>query len=303
MKRNFDKFLLGLLWLMTVALATTFWMNTRYGFDIFSAAHWEYLSGLQADRANIKPEFYVSLIIALCIGLIGLYTIVRPRFRKIPMPTESANAPMPAPDQPAPAPQTYNNYANVGGGMRPRSPSSVQSSAMHQPRPQTIPQTRQQQFTPPTQRVNMPTQSTPGPRENPLANEIKATLESAEFIMKPCKRIGKLNNPVVALGYNQVLWIVTSNDSYENMIDAFQTLSTVFEDTLGDSANDITLRGCIISPTTSSNHEMISPFNDIGQFKQFMNGNKNTKPDNFDKELFDAISTYVSTVANYIGKE
>ena len=48
---------------------------------------------------------------------------------------------------------------------------------------------------------------------------------------------------------------------------------------------------------------MISPFNDIGQFKQFMNGNKNTKPDNFDKELFDAISTYVSTVANYIGKE
>lgn len=297
MKRNFDKILLGLLWLMMVALATTFWMNTQYGFNIFSAAHWEYLSGLQADRASIKPEFYISLVFAIFIALIGLYAIVRPRFRKIPMPdSKPAN---PAPSVVASVPQpTYNNASYVP--QRPRSPSSF-SNIVKKPTPrQQAPQ--QQNFTPPTKPMNVSMPTPQKPQANPLSQEINHAFESADYLMKPCQHIGKLNNPVLALGYNQTLWIATSNDSYENMIDAFQTLVTVFEDTLGDSANDITLRGCIISPTSTSDHEMISSFADIEQFKQFVANHKNTQSDDFDKELFEAVSTYVSTVATYIGK-
>ena len=37
--------------------------------------------------------------------------------------------------------------------------------------------------------------------------------------------------------------------------------------------------------------------------KQFISEHPNTKPDDFDSDLFDAISTYISTVMNYIGKE
>ncbi len=300
MRNNFDKFLLGLLWLMTVALATTFWMNIRYGFDIFSGAHWEYLSGLQADRAIIKPEFYISLIFAIGIALIGLYAIVRPRFRKVPMP-QSQSVPA-APTAPTPVAPTMNN--NFVGMQRPKSPVSLNAKMA---RRQT-----QEQLTPPTQRVPVqaapkpmvPTPSIPQtPSANPLAKDINAILESVKYIMKPCKRIGKLNNPIVALGYDQTLWIATSNVDSTDMVDAIQTLVGVFDDTLGDSANDITPHGCIIGPKGESNNDLISTFATINDFKQYMNEHQNTMSADFDKELFDAISTYISTVTNYIGKE
>ena len=34
-----------------------------------------------------------------------------------------------------------------------------------------------------------------------------------------------------------------------------------------------------------------------------MNAHQNTKTEDYDPELFDAISTYISTVTNYIGKQ
>ena len=300
MRNNFDKFLLGLLWLMTVALATTFWMNIRYGFDIFSGAHWDYLSGLQADRATINPEFYISLIVAIGIALIGLYAIVRPRFRKIPMPqSQTVTA---APTAPAYTAPTVNN--NFVGMQRPKSPVSLNAKmARHQPT---------EQFTPPTQRMPAPVAPAPVkmapvvpqmPSANPLSKDINAIFESVNYVMKPCKRIGKLINPIVALGYDQTLWIATSNADPADMVDAIQTLVAVFDDTLGDSANDITPHGCIIGPKGESNNDLISTFANINDFKQYMSEHQNTMSADFDKELFDAISTYISTVTNYIGKE
>ena len=293
MRNNFDKFLLGLLWLMTVALATTFWMNIRYGFDIFSAAHWEYLSGLQADRAIIKPEFYISLVFAIVIALVGLYAIVRPRFRKVPMPQSTGTTTA----TPAPTVPTISN--NFVGTQRPKSPVSLNAKmARRQP---------SEQFTPPTQRVTPPVASKPMvpmvPAANPLANSINSILESVNYVMKPCKRIGKLKNPVVGLGYDQTLWIATSDADPADMVDAIQTLVAVFDDTLGDSANDITPHGCIIGSKGESNNDLISTFANINDFKQYMDKHKNVMAEDFDKELFDAISTYISTVTNYIGKE
>lgn len=292
MRNNFDKFLLGLLWLMTVALATTFWMSIRYGFDIFSAAHWAYLSGLQADRAIIKPEFYISLICALGIALIGLYIIVRPRFRKVPMPQSQETPTTPS--------TTISNTNNIFVGIqRPKSPMSLNAKMARRQLPT--------QFTPPTQRMPTPVAPSPAapqaPVANPLASDINSIMESVNYIMKPCKRIGKLDNPVVALGYDQTLWIATSDASPEDMVDAIQTLTAVFDDTLGDSANDITPHGCIINPTGEMDHDLISTFANINDFKQYMNEHQNTMGEDFDRELFDAISTYISTVTNYIGKE
>ncbi|MBO4480061.1 MAG: hypothetical protein J5742_00350 [Alphaproteobacteria bacterium] len=303
MKRNFDKILLGILWLMTVALAATFWMNMRYGFDIFSAAHWEYLSELQATRTNIKPEFYVSLVVAIILALTGLYLIVRPRFRKIPFLVQPKPQPQVIePQQPATTqPTVLSSYGPPPSAQaRPLSPALNRVA------------TKQKRFSPPTQQLNtqpslsaQPTGMAPTKSNNnhsPFAMEMNRIFESAGYIMKPCKHIGKLNNPIVALGYDQTLWIGASSASVTDVVDAFQTLVTLFEETLGDSADDIHLRGCLIAPTGTTRHELISTFSDLQQFKKFMSENQNTQPKDFDKELFDAISTYISTVTNYIGK-
>ncbi len=295
MKRNFDKILLGLLWLMTVALATTFWMNIKYGFDIFSAAHWEYLSGLQARQAHVKPEFYISLVCAISVAVVGLYLLVRPRFRKIQI--QPQNAPQQIPTTPTP---TSNVSGQSDMGMvRPRSPISgsaqkIKKAPISQP---------QQQLPTPTQRIEAP-QPKNIPQNN-LAKEITSVFESNGYLIKPCTRIGKLNEPILALGYNQTLWVGASDTSVEIMQQSIQTLLTVFEDTLGDTANDLTVHGCIINPSDTENTDpdLISTFSSTAEFSQYMNQNKNVKPDDFDKDLFDAISTYISTVANYIGKE
>ena len=179
---------------------------------------------------------------------------------------------------------------------RPLSPSNAISPA---------PQPRQT-FTPPIPKATQPipnansTKSTPQ-TPNP---EIQNIFESFGYIIKPCRKIGNLAAPTVALGYDNTLWIVASNVKFDDMQDAIQTLIALFDDTLGDAASDIIIHGCIIGGTEKSdNPELISTFTNMDALKQFISEHPNTKPDDFDSDLFDAISTYISTVMNYIGKE
>ena len=73
MKKNFENILLGLLWLLAATLGTTFWFNTRFGFNLFSSAHWDYLATQQATRAPISFWFYFSFVAATFITLFVLY--------------------------------------------------------------------------------------------------------------------------------------------------------------------------------------------------------------------------------------
>lgn len=126
----------------------------------------------------------------------------------------------------------------------------------------------------------------------------------AGYIIKPCTRIGKLIKPVVALSYDQTIWVCSENVSGADVLDALQTLIAVFDDTLGDTANDLTVRGCIInSPDSAENSELITTFGTTDEFQEFMTNHPNIKPADYDQDLFDAISTYIGTVTNYIGKQ
>ena len=49
--------------------------------------------------------------------------------------------------------------------------------------------------------------------------------------------------------------------------------------------------------------DLVLTFKTIDEFRKFMNEHQNNKPEDFDSELFDAVSTYISTVMNYIGKQ
>ena len=310
MKRFFDKFLLGLLWLLSITLATTFWMNTNYGFDVLSAAHWEYLGTLQAHQTEIKPDFYISLIIALFIALFGLYLIVRPRPRHIKL-TESTTPksntlviaqPTTVQQAPKTEPETTKTKSDftprpaptISLSNRPISPMGLRPPTTH---PLT---TVNKQTLQPTQKTTIPTP----PIQNTNSHEIERALETNEYIVKKCDRVGKLQNPIVAIAYDQSVWIIATKASPNTMVDAIQTLITIFDDTLGETANDITLRGFIIEPTETvqRNDNLITTFDNTGDFIKYVSEHKNTKPEDYDAELFDAFSTYISTVTGYIGK-
>ena len=311
MTKNFENFLLGLLWLLSISLAVTFWMNINYGFNVLSSAHWAYLSELQASRTQIKFDFYISLISAIVIGLVGLYIIVRPRDKKITASEVSPESKFDIPrTQVAPQKNTQKSQIQEHAAQiepvpskpkiivqnRPLSPSGI-SSPVHTPR---------QTLTPPTEKVvpPVPTLISEKPNIAKSNSELQTEFETLGYIIKPCNKIGKITKPVVALGYDNTLWIGASKESVKSMQDSIQTLISIFDDTLGDSASDIIVHGCIVDTNeTSDNPELISTFTNINEFKGFMNDKYNKKPDDFDDDLFDAISTYISTVTNYIGKE
>ena len=303
MTKKFGNILLGMLWLMTITLATTFWMNIKYGFNIFSAAHWAYLSELQAYRTQIKLDFYISLIAAIIIGLTGLYFLLRPKLQTFFIEPSQ----MPPPVSKVDTPNILHHHesettaqvdANESKPMprlsltRPMSPTNMGRTLQpHMAETKTVP-------------VPTPKISSPEPTASPHLAEITNIMEKAGYIMKPCARIGKLIKPVVALSYDQTVWVCSENVSTADVTDALQTLIAVFDDTLGDSANDMTVHGCIInSQTASENPDLVSTFNTLDEFQEFMNAHQNTKTEDYDPELFDAISTYISTVTNYIGKQ
>jgi len=305
MTRNFDNFLLGLLWLLSIALATTFWMNIGYGFNILSSAHWAYLSELQASRTQIKFDFYVSLIAAITIGLVGLYIIMRPRIRRTVNPDTSVKTEPPIhtnviptnmPERETQKIPVTPDRPKILSQNRPMTPTGL-TSTMRPP---------QQPLAPPTPRAVTPTPNitTPKTETKKPDPEIQNIFESGGYIIKPCQKIGKLVSPVIALGYDNTLWIATSGASVSDTQDAIQTLISLFDDTLGDSADDIIVHGCIVNTTEQSNNpDLISTFATLDEMKQFLSDKPNTKPDGFDNDLFDAISTYISTVTQYIGKE
>ena len=312
MKRFFEKFLLGILWLLSITLITTLWMNTNYGFDMLSAAHWEYLGTLQANRSEIKPDFYISLIAALFIGLIGLYLIVRPRTKRI---KDTTTAPQKSnivivPQQPViqstqtpEKPKVENKSTEtftprpapaISLTPRPMSPMGLRPPVQRQTA--TIP-------TPPLQQTTKPV-ATPQPAQNTNSPEIRTALENGEYIIKKCNRIGKLQNPTVAIAYNQSMWIIATKASPNTMVESIQTLVTIFDDTLGETANDIKLHGFIIEPTepVQQGDDLIITFDNTADFVKYVSEHKNIKPDDYDAELFEAFSTYIGTVTGYIGK-
>lgn len=305
MTKKFSNLLLGLLWLMTITLATTFWMNIKYGFNIFSAAHWAYLSELQAYRTDIKPDFYISLIVAIIIGLTGLYLLARQKMQtffiepsQMPPPPQSdtpniltLNKPTKPVHQPIQDQNSTKPVAPHIDVVRPMSPTGL---SRNQPTPNDT-----RSIPTPKPKIMVPTPSEPS-----HTAEITKILEDNGYIVKPCARIGKLVKPVVALSYDQTVWICSENVSTTDITDALQTMITVFDDTLGDSAGDINVHGCIISaPNTPENSDTISTFATLQEFQEFITTHPNNKPADYDAELFDAVSTYISTVTNYIGKQ
>ena len=301
MTKKFGNFLLGLLWLLTITLATTFWMNIKYGFNIFSAAHWAYLSELQAYRTEIKLDFYISLIVAIIIGLVGMYMLTRPRRQMFfidpahmpPAPNTTTINVLPQPKQPEPEIPIKNDSPRpMVTSARPMPPTAMSTN---RPRPaNTATILAPRVTTAPNQKQT----------ESPHIGEISSIMENAGYIVKPCAHIGKLTKPVVALAYDRTVWVCSENVSLADIQEALQTLIAVFDDTLGDTANDMFVHGCIVnSPDESQDPALISTFKTIDEFQEFIKSHPNTKPDDYDAELFDAISTYIGTVTNYIGKQ
>ncbi len=298
MKRRIDNMLLGLLWLLAMTLGACFWFNTIFGFNILSAAHWQYLAYIQATQTPVRSLFYISFVIIVFIMVVGLYLIMRPRLRKIRLPIMriSKNRDSVAPQQnttlqnqqvlsPAPAP-TANAQTDPSTDLRPARLNTI--SFATQPTPTSTPNGTQ-----PNTTVAVAATIT----------DIQQVFINAGYTVKTPARIGGIKTPLLAIGTNEALWLGANGATVSDVRAAIDKMTAVFVDTLEDITINVTGFVLDARDDATSEYADILVFRSIDELRQYIATRQNIAPTNIDDaENFNAYSEYIDTVINYIGK-
>lgn len=307
MNNKLDKILLAILWLTASTLVACFWFNIRFGFNIFSGAHWHHLAYMQATKTPVSSVFYISIIASVVITMFGLYMLVRPRLRKITLPARDIKKTAPAP-QPAPTDKTATVTTPTQTTPQP-TPAIPEINLARPPRLNMgtpAPENTQIFTAPPPGATISPTAPVapiaPATQQAPADNpELREIFESTGYTIKPTPRI---NTPIslLAIGANETVWIGgigITTDAIQTVIDKMQQ---IFSDTLDDI--EIAVNGFIISAPdadTPSAPEILT-FDSTDSLRNYMEQHSNPPLDPDDAENFDAFSSYMSTVVEYLGK-
>lgn len=298
MRKQIDHFLLGLLWLLAITLGACFWFNTKYGFNIFSLPHWQYLGQMQASRVAIMPGFYISMIIIVVLMIGGLYMIVRPRFRKINF------AHQPQEKQPAQRPELPQEVPTTVP-VTSTAPAAYTSSA--RPPRLTIPASNHATPRPAVTQAPITTQIPTTPISAPAATPVDFTriediFKSNGYTVKKTPRIGGFKPALFAIGSDENLWIGGVGIEPERLYEAMEKLNNIFVETLEDIT--INIHGFIIKPkiTASSQMDGMMQFDSENALGEYMNSHRNRELTDGENEDFAAYSEYIDTVADYFGK-
>ena len=289
MRDKLDNFLLAVLWLLGSTLGVCFWFNIRFGFNIFSSAHWHHLAYMQASQNPVTPAFYISMVISVIVVIFGLYLLIRPRFRKFKLPVRETNKP------------TQHTQA------QPVAPSpTLAQTPMVEPTP--APRNEPVLARPPRLNIAITPQlhNTPAPQQPAqtpsLVPQMREIFETAGYTVKNNPRIGTVNTELFAIGTNETLWIGATGVSTTALQNAIDTVNQIFSDTLDDII--INVNGFIISAPDANapGAPDILTFDNIDALRQYMNEHKNPPLGEDDNENFEAFSAYISTVIDYLGK-
>ena len=318
MRKKFDNILLGILWWSAATLGVSFWFNSRFGFNIFSNAHWKHLAYMQASQNPVAPAFYTSVIVSVIVVILGGYLILKPRKAKniatpphAPTPTVTSGAgptlpaasdapqPTPAPaypatSQPAAAPKIPEE--NLSRPSRIISQSAPGASVIPvAPIPGAAPQT------PPTAPYS------PAPIFTPTIPDVNnadlsAIFTDAGYTVKHSPRIKGVQTNLLAIGTNETVWIGATGMPTSKLQTAIDELNQVFMDTLEDI--EIHVHAFIVNApdalTPASNEILI--FDSVETLGNYMREHRNPPLDADSTENFQAFSGYISTVIEYIEK-
>ncbi len=289
MKIQTDRFLLGLLWLLTAMLGASFWFNIKYGFNLTDGAHWKYLGELQASGGNIAISFYVSLFVATFVALFGLYLLVRPRFRKINFKNTPPKVPYlnppPATVVTSPAPKHEEELLALP-------PPPVSSPTIIRP-----------------PRLNMPTNfvrpaATSMHSELQIVptvdtQEIDDTFSGKGYTVKNPPKFGKFKPTLWAIGADETLWIGAPFSEREELATTRQKVNDLFEETL-DSDITITVKSILLNSPQRGVIDNVEAFENTEQLGEWLAKNKEISGEEL--ENFNAFSEYIDTVANYFNR-
>ena len=311
MRNRLDNILLGTLWLLAATLGTSFWLNTKFGFNIFSAPHWQYLAYLQASKTPVAASFYISLGIAIFITIFGLYFLIQPKFRKIVLPiikvkkiNENTQPGVDSKSEPTPHQSDASEITTMpkpeqqpAQQIQPTPVAAPQNNPLRPPH-LNLPTTNSYSAAPITQSATTTNTSSGNDADN---NAIREIFSQNGYIVKNNPYINRWRPNLLAIGTNEVLWIGAVGATTTQVRAAIDKLNQIFSDTLDDvyiSINGFSINAPDAQTTESQD---ILLFNTINDLDTYMTQHPNSKPTADEQENFDAYSEYIDTVIGYIG--
>ena len=290
MKNKFEHFLLSILLTISVLLGLSFWLDTKFGFNIFLATHWENLAQLQAQHKSVNIIFYISIGIAILILIFGLYIINQTQRKnikeqnvqdlKIPtsLPIKEETK---SPD--IPIPTTQINLVRPPRLNLPKNMAEIAAKQNEQKNMYAAQNKAQNGFVQP----------------NIWDNTLKDIFERSNWVIKTNPKISGFVPNLFAIGANENLWIGAVDCDKEIMKKSISKLQEIFTDTLPDIP--IHIFGFIIDThNIIEQDDDILIFHDINELKDYMSDKTNNIEDPDEIDNFNAYSDYIDTIIQYI---
>ena len=288
MNKYLEKFLLSILLCMSVLLGISFWLNVRFGFNIFLIQHWDELAKLQISNTPIDKLFYVSLGIGLFILVFGLYIIFKPKPRNITI------LKTPLPVTPTQQTQTTQYTQDKTDHFEPKTFNNLTQP----PRlnlPKNLVNIVAQQH---SEQSNSPKPQPNTPMVTLYDSELSDIFKKANYLVKANLTIKGFTTNVFAIGTGEVVWLGAVDCDIESLKNTVNKLKNIFNETLEDIP--ITVYAFILdTKQLYDSDDNVLVFHTINELKDFINNKPNLSPDESEQENFNAYSDYIDTIITY----
>lgn len=295
MKNKFEHFLLSVLLGTSTLLGLSFWLNVNYGFNLFYREHWDAVAKLQATQTPINRGFYISIIVAILIFIIGVYIIYRPR------PKQKSSTIAPQEVRNTPTPSVAPSVVAEKTGNTESTPSvPVPNIPISRPPRLNLPSNMAQIAA--QRQQSLATQKTPvqnQPEQNPYTSVISQIFSDNGYSIKPNPKISGFTPNLFAIGPNESLWIGAIDTKPEDLMQAIEKLQSVFQETLEDI--QININAFILDTLNQYQpNDSILIFKSTDELKTFVSENPADTITDEERDNFDSYSEYIDTVIQYI---
>jgi len=282
MKKQIEYILNSILLGLSIVLGLSFWLNTKFNFNIFSEKHWAELAKLQASHTPINIHFYISIGIAIFLFITGLYIIHRARFRRFLHIKEQQKK------QTTQEVQTDKdaNTLIVESSYKPARlvlPKNLSSQHIIEEITKTS-----------VKPINAQSQN------NSFDNELKDILIGLGYQIKNSVFIKGFKPNILAIGPGEQFIIGGVDCDLQKMKNAIQALKDTFLETLEDV--EINVFGFVLNSTETITEDTdIQILKNLDDVKLFIGElHNNIQPDEEGDDSFDSYSEYIDTVLQYI---
>jgi hypothetical protein len=278
MKKYLGQILSSILLGISLLLALSFWLNVKFGFNLFYAQHWDELAQLQASHEHINNMFYVSIGTAILVFIVGLYMIFKPR-QNI---TISKDINMPKQ-------KTTTNVVIENNIEHTQQDTTRNAIILSSPPKLNLPKN--------TAKLALQRYAEMMTQQN-YDSQLFEIFTNAGYVIKPNITVNGFTTNLFAIGTGEKVWFGAIDCDQDKFKSAVNRLNSIFIETLEDVPINVSAFILDTKGLYNTDDDALV-FHTLDELKEFMAIQLNPPLTDSERENFDAYSNYIDTVIQY----